>query len=762
MTAPTGSGPVGRVAAFVRGQFATPLQRNGHALVGSMVLTSVLGFVYWGVAARWFTEEQVGRGSALISAMLLVADFANLGLQNALVRLVPEVGGGASRLVLRSYLVASSLAAVGGVGTFLALRALSDHGGAFGEGAWLPLVFALSTATWTIFVLQDSVLTGLGRATWVPIENAVFSTAKIGLLLAFAAAAPTLGVYYSWMLPVLALIIPVNILMFRRIMPADDGTVVPARRIVRYVSGEFGALLLNHGSVTALPLFVLVTLGAASNAHFFVAFSLAYSLNLVSSSVSHSLLAEAARQPSRIVRHSRTALLQIAMLVVPAAAGLFIAAPLVLRVFGEPYAAEGTVLLRLLTLAALPFVVTAVYSSVLRARGEIRSVIVLEAVMAVVLVGGSILLVDRLGIAGIGWAWLVAHTMAALGIVALAFWDWVVHVIGTGWLTRLAWLRRSHRGRTDVLEPTAALPTRIPDSLEVLSIRSTQVVCIDRSDGTLRRLPLDEDGRRADRAQRASLARIASLELGPTRGILPLAHEARPAAPEEVRELALPGRPATAADPDLFALVVDAIRPLHDATAVTDVAGPEDLAVWVDRPIDVLRERLGSRPWRSDALDRMQRLLGTGLYGRAVTRGWVHGDLAPSNVLLDESGRVSGLIDWAQAAPSRVLDLDAVHLALAIGHERTGHEIGTIVQRWAEPGEVTIAERLARELDVSLDAVARRLREPEASATVMVLLAWLEHVADNLEKFEGYAGNRLWVTSNVDAVLHECAAAVAS
>ena len=45
-----------------------PLLRNGYALVLNVGLTSGLGVTFWVIAAREYTVEDVGRGSAMVSA----------------------------------------------------------------------------------------------------------------------------------------------------------------------------------------------------------------------------------------------------------------------------------------------------------------------------------------------------------------------------------------------------------------------------------------------------------------------------------------------------------------------------------------------------------------------------------------------------------------------------------------------------------------------------------------------------------------------
>ena len=58
----------------------TPLFRNGYALLASSAATSALGLFYWVLAARYYSTETVGLGSALLSAMMLLSGIAQLSL----------------------------------------------------------------------------------------------------------------------------------------------------------------------------------------------------------------------------------------------------------------------------------------------------------------------------------------------------------------------------------------------------------------------------------------------------------------------------------------------------------------------------------------------------------------------------------------------------------------------------------------------------------------------------------------------------------
>ena len=80
-------------------QLRTPLLRNGYSLAVNTVAAAGLGTVYWIIAARLYSTEDVGVNAALISAMIFLAKLAQLNLVNALNRFVPQAGRSTRRLI---------------------------------------------------------------------------------------------------------------------------------------------------------------------------------------------------------------------------------------------------------------------------------------------------------------------------------------------------------------------------------------------------------------------------------------------------------------------------------------------------------------------------------------------------------------------------------------------------------------------------------------------------------------------------------------
>ena len=87
-------------AARVLSGLRDPVYRGSYALVANTLGTSVIGAVYWAVAAHLYSTVDLGRATALISALMLVATLSQLNLSNTLMRFLPQLGSkSASRLI---------------------------------------------------------------------------------------------------------------------------------------------------------------------------------------------------------------------------------------------------------------------------------------------------------------------------------------------------------------------------------------------------------------------------------------------------------------------------------------------------------------------------------------------------------------------------------------------------------------------------------------------------------------------------------------
>ena len=184
-----------------------------------------------------------------------------------------------------------------------------------------------------------------------------------------------------------------------------------------------------------------------------------------------------------------------------------------------------------------------------------------------------------------------------------------------------------------------------------------------------------------------------------------------------------------------------AIAPLHNLDRVVRVADDTMLRCWVDEPVAEIARAVAD----TASLDRMAAELHEYFAGRQVTLGWTHGDFYSGNVLAGQDGLVTGIVDWSQAREQDLLALDLVFWLLTVPGSGPGYarSFGSrVASGLRQPWTVREAGLIGTVID----------GEP-ISKRALLLLAWLRHVAGNLEKSDRYADSVLWARRNIRPVL---------
>ncbi|MGN6662673.1 MAG: lipopolysaccharide biosynthesis protein [Solirubrobacterales bacterium] len=402
----------------LRGHFDDQLYRTGYYLIIGTGITSLLGVAFWALAARSYSAHQVGQNAAAISAMTLVSGVCSLGLSAVLVRYLPIAGTATKRLVSGSYGLTIGLSLVFGAVVAATSEIWSPALSFLREPAWLA-GFTLATAATTVFTLEDSVLTGLRAARWIPLENSLYALAKLVLLIVLAGVLPTSGPFVSWNAPLLPAIVLVNYLIFRRLIPADRSFgSLDRRKVIRMAAGNYGGNLFALVGNMYLPILVANRISASQAAYFFVPWMISLSLQLVALNVTTSLTVEAALDMPRLRELCRRALAHSMRLVAPLAALVALAAPVALLVFGQAYADSGSGLLRLLALGAIPNVIVALGIGVARIEHKGQVVVAIQAAQFAIVLGLSALLLPSMGIEAVGLTWAGSQFLLAAVLLA--------------------------------------------------------------------------------------------------------------------------------------------------------------------------------------------------------------------------------------------------------------------------------------------------------------------------------------------------------
>jgi O-antigen/teichoic acid export membrane protein len=343
----------------------------------------------------------------------------NLGV--ALLRFVPVAGSGVRTLVASCYLAGAATATVAGLAFAAGARWWAPDLLAAVGPAGLAVFLAVAAPVWAMFVMQDYVLTALGRAVLVPAANLAFAVAKVGLLAAAAVLAVAHGIAVSWLAATALLVAVVSAAVFRVLGAARlPGTEpVTAGTVARFVRADYAGELCWTTVVFGLPVLVLTRLDAESAATFGIVWTISYSLYLVSHGMGQSLVAHLAADPTDLPAARRGMALRALALLGPAVLVLAVGGRPLLAVFGPHYAATGTVVLVLAALSALPDIVIRATIAGARVQRRQRVLVGLPALTTALILGCAWVLAPRWGLVGVGVALLGAQTLVAAGILVV-------------------------------------------------------------------------------------------------------------------------------------------------------------------------------------------------------------------------------------------------------------------------------------------------------------------------------------------------------
>jgi O-antigen/teichoic acid export membrane protein len=354
---------------------------NAGSLVASTGVTSLLGAVYWMFSSRVFTQEEVGYGSAAISAMTLLGEIGIFGLGTLLIGELP-------RRTARAGLVSAALLACGlgslvlGLGFALVAPHVNENFARMIGTPGRAALFAAGVAVTGVTLVFDQATIGLMRGGIQLGRNIAFAVVK---LLALPAAAIILhdqfgaGITLSW---VAGMALSLVLVAVRLWFAGEPVLTRPDWGILRGLGKTAMAHnWLNLGMTLPyylLPVLVTLVVSPAANAAYYIALMLSGFLFIVPSHLSTVLFAVVASDPAVVARKLRFALRVSFIIGLPGMTALILGAHLALGLFGRGYAAEATLPLCLLALSYPATVPKALYVAVCRASGKIsRAAVVL-------------------------------------------------------------------------------------------------------------------------------------------------------------------------------------------------------------------------------------------------------------------------------------------------------------------------------------------------------------------------------------------------
>jgi len=405
-----------------------PLYRNSIYLIVNIGITSLLGFFFWLIVAKVYSDVEVGYSSAIVSALNLLAILSMVGLNSWVIRYLPH--SEESRNIINTAFTFSGCTAIAAAIVFL-----------LGVNIWAPdlsfinrnivfiLVFVGIAPLAALSLLSNCVFIASRDSLFTLVKDVGISLVKIVLALAFAANFHSFGIVSSWGIA-LAMGVGLSVLLF---IPKLQPVYKPAIKVNigfisktwKYAGNSYISALFSGAPAQVFPLMVLALTTVQNNAHFYIAWMIANLLFAVPMAISQSLFAEMAHFPDHgsLKDNLFRSLKFVYSLIIPLLILLLAISEWLLGAFGPGYVEDGLTLLRILALSSLFMSFTHVYYSMLLARDRLKELLIFRVIGSIVVLSLGFIIIPVTGIVGIGYVWVGVHAILALAaLVRLVLW----------------------------------------------------------------------------------------------------------------------------------------------------------------------------------------------------------------------------------------------------------------------------------------------------------------------------------------------------
>lgn len=411
--APTTPGGTRRIVARA-GEHRHLLAGSAALVVGAGV-QALGGALFWLVAARTADAEAVGRATALFTSTLFVAFLAGLGLQVSLARFAP-VRDHDSHATFSWAVLATVIASTVVAGIYLLVvdTAATDALGTW-HGAGGPGLFAVAAVGAALTLIVDVRWMAVRRWRLVLGRIVIVALTRFPLLALSSGDGDTIALFAAATLPLAATGI-IGAAGIRRVTGAGHRLrPIPstARAAVRYSMVNYLSTLAYQAPQFVLPVIVLLSVDADTNAAFYVAWGITALAMYLPMAIGQALLAEGGKDGAELRDQVRVALVLTTCLMGVATVVAGVGREVLVTVYGDDYA-DGARILPLLVAACVPWAVTSVFLSEARVRHAHRATVTISIVLTAGILVPALILVPRDGLDGATIAFAVGNCAAAL------------------------------------------------------------------------------------------------------------------------------------------------------------------------------------------------------------------------------------------------------------------------------------------------------------------------------------------------------------
>jgi len=387
-----------------------PLYRNSLFITAISIFNAGCGFFFWIIAARLYTIEQVGLATALISSLDLVILFSRIGFDSSMIRFLSTEN--IARVISTSLTVTTATCIVVGIMYILLAGLLAPSLSLLTEPVY-ALVFLLVVTIISTAIMTGNAFIADRKADYYFLQN-LFTALRIPALVPLAFLG-SFGIFGSFGLGYLISSL-FGLAVLKRsitsIRPMVDREFI--LRSFRFSSWNYLSSILSAAPNMIIPIMILNMLGEAEAARYYIAFAIGNLVLIIPNSLGTSLFVEGSHGEGlrkSVLRAGAASFL----ILMPVVLALLLFGDRLLGLLKGEYV-EAFDLLKIIAISSFPMTGYFLFVPVQNVRMRVESIVKLNALRCVLLLGLSYVLMQRYGIIGAGYAWLATGGLIVLAI----------------------------------------------------------------------------------------------------------------------------------------------------------------------------------------------------------------------------------------------------------------------------------------------------------------------------------------------------------
>ncbi|MGB4165803.1 MAG: oligosaccharide flippase family protein [Methanosarcina flavescens] len=396
--------------SIVSNNIKDELFKNSFFQLATTMFNNGIGFLFWLIATRYYSVEEVGIATVLMSSLNIILILSTLGLDYSLIRYINTKEK--SKILSTCFIVTSTVSLTIGSVFILTAKYISSSI-SFLQSPIYAAIFLITVLIGSLFFITGIAFKALRKSNFFLLQY-IFSSLKIALLVPLVFLGGW-GIYISSQLACLAAVL-FAYKRFKEYLSVEID--------ISFLKDAFNFSLHNYLSrnlyeapTLILPILILNLLGEKDAALFNIAFLIGNFVLIIPTAICTALFVEGS-YGENLKTNIIKSVIFIGVLLIPAISFLNIYSEFLLNIFGAQYS-KASFLLELISISSIFVSIHLVYIAIQNIKMKSQVILHINLIRFVLLGSLGYIMIGKMGIIGIGYAWLVTHVLINILIIYL-------------------------------------------------------------------------------------------------------------------------------------------------------------------------------------------------------------------------------------------------------------------------------------------------------------------------------------------------------